>query len=219
MRMVWILAALVCWLGASWVDAQGRRERVTDDELLYFPNGKFLKEATLGYEQAAASLTWIRALQYFGKNVRTKSSFEHMYHLSDVITDLDPYFQEPYVFGAFVMLTNLNNPEGAMELLEKGRENNPESWRLYFESGLISYLSYRDSDTSARYFRRATELPDAPEYTYRFAAFMEEQRGSLEKALILWQTMAEEAKREEIRARAREKVEEIKLEIAAQEKS
>ncbi len=212
----YLLLALILGSASGYADYRFERPTVEGQELLYFPNGTLLKEACLGYEQAVAALTWLRALQYYGGHVRGDYEFRHMHHLCDVITDLDPRFEEPYVFGSYVMVTDLEEPDKAIALMRKGRENNPDSWRMQFESGIIGYLASGDRAQSADFFIRAAEYPDAPEYTLRFAAFMTEERGDLQQAVVMWKVVAESSKIKETRQRAQEKVEELEAAIKAQ---
>ena len=130
----YLLLALMLGGASGYVEHRFERPKVQGQELLYFPNGAFLKEACLGYEQAAAAFTWLRAVQYYGGHVRSDYNFQHMYHLCNVITELDSNFEEPYYFGSYVMVTDLEEPEKAMALMSKGREHNPDSWRMHFES-------------------------------------------------------------------------------------
>ena len=127
----WLLAVSL-WGGALLASPDVHAHKMEKEELFYYPSGAFLKEAVLGYDQAAAALAWLRSVQYYGEHVRSDQKFDLMYHLCDITTDLDPHFEEPYTFGSFVLLTEGKRPSAGMKLLEKGRAENPESWRIFF---------------------------------------------------------------------------------------
>lgn len=209
-----LLLAAALWGGAVALAPAARGARTSGEELLYYPSGKFAREASLGFEQAAASLAWLRVVQYYGEHVKTDRQFEMMFHLCDVVTDLDPLFEEPYIFGSFVLLTEGRDPAAGMKLLEKGRLANPASWRLQFETGFVEYLAYRDYPEAARFFRRASVLPGSPDYVRGFAAYLSEQAGSLEAALELWTEYRETTTNPARRAAAEAKVRELRERLA-----
>jgi hypothetical protein len=209
-----LVAAALLWGGALLVDPAAGVKRVESEELFYYPSGKFLREAVLGYEQAAAALAWLRTVQYYGEHVRSDREFQMMYHLCDIVTDLDPRFEEPYVFGSFVLMTDVGDVVRGLKLLEKGRANLPDSWRLQFESGFVYYSFLRDYGTAGMFFRNAVRLPGAPPYAASFAAYMAQRSGSPEAALMLWTEFASRTDNPALKERAEEKIEELKKELA-----
>jgi tetratricopeptide (TPR) repeat protein len=106
-------------------------------------------------------------------------------------------------------MTEGKRPSAGMELLRKGRENNPESWKLLFETGFIYYISWEDYEKAAEYFTEAARIPGAPEYTKRFAAFVTQRAGELQTSILLWQELAERTSNPQLREKARKKVEEL----------
>jgi hypothetical protein len=184
------------------------------EELMYYPSGAFLKEAVLGYDQAAASLAWLRTVQYYGEHARGDQNFDMLYHMCDVTTDLDPSFEEPYVFGSFILLTEGRRPSAGMRLLEKGREANPDAWRLFFETGFAYYIAWEDYAEAAKHFTAAANMPGAPEQASRFAAYVTYRAGELRTSLLLWADLAERTTNPELREKALEKVEELQATLA-----
>jgi hypothetical protein len=137
-----------------------------------------------------------------------------MYHLCDVVTDLDPRFEEPYVFGSWVLFTDGKRPAQGRDLLAKGLRQNPDSWAIAFENGFVHYVFLRDHRRAAECFRRAASLPGAPEYVGRFAAFASHRAGDLRMAIALWTRVAEQtdnpARRQLAEDRARELMAQLK---------
>ena len=210
-----LLLAAVFWAGSVWVGPRAERSDAVEQELLYYPSGKFLKNAVVGYAQAAAAVAWLQTVQYYGKHKRGDRVFDMMYHLCDIVTDLDPKFTEPYTFGSFVLFTDAGKPEEGFRLLQKAREKNPDSWEAFFESGFAYYVFAQDYPRAAGYFRKAAELPGAPEYTARFAAYVAQRAGELETSLVLWQELARRTDNPAMRKWAEEKIEEIQAKMAA----
>ena len=182
------LAAVVLLLGAGYLHASAgtRLARASDAELLYFPSGRFLRPAALGYETAAADVAWIRGIQYYGAHRLTDQNYARIGHVMSVVTDLDPRFEAPYVFGAFVLAQELARPEDGLELLAKGMHANPTSWLLAFETGFLHYVCRHDYEAASRWFVRASHLPGHPDYVERFAAFASQRAGNEAMATLLW---------------------------------
>ncbi len=211
------LAAALWGAAAAVSPRAGAGRPLAREELLYYPNGRLLREAALGYDQAAASAAWLRTVQYYGEHHRGDRTFDSMYHLCDVVTDLDPRFEEPYLFGSFVLLTEGHRPEEGMALLAKARRENPDSWRVLFESGFVDYIVWNKYAEAADYFRRAAALPGAPEYASRFAAYVSARAGETRTALLLWQELAQRSGNPDFRRMAEKKVEELQARLAAGE--
>ena len=203
------LFGISLWGGALLASPNAAAYKMEKQELFYYPAGPFLKEAVLGYDQAVSALTWLRAVQYYGEHARNDQEFDLLYHLCDITTDLDPHFEAPYTFGAFVLLTEGKRPSAGMKLLAKGRENNPESWRLHFETGFMYYIAWEDYPKAAHYFAAAAAMPGAPEYTNRFAAFVNYRAGELETSLLPWKALAARTTNPKLREKALEKIEEL----------
>ena len=69
---------------------------------LYIPTGKVLPYITLGYDQLLANVFWLKAGLYFGEKYLTDKNYTYLFHLLDFVTDLDPRFLVPYIFGGVV---------------------------------------------------------------------------------------------------------------------
>lgn len=156
------------------------------EELMYFPSGRFVKQAVLGYDHLAADLVWLRAVQYFGQHRMTDLKFEYLGHILDILTTLDPQFIHAYTFGALLLTHAAKEPDRAMELLQKGMRENPSDWRLPYITGFIHYVFLRDLRKAGEYFLKASRLPRASEKCLRFASFVYERAGEREVALRLW---------------------------------
>jgi tetratricopeptide (TPR) repeat protein len=183
----WLLA-LGLWGSACLVESAARERGSSArlEELLYYPSGFMVKEASLGYETAAADLGWLRAIQYYGEHRLTDQRFDRIDHVMRIIGDLDPSFLPPYDFGAFVLAQEMKQPDRGLRLLRRGLESNPDSWLLLFETGFLYYVCKRDPAAAARYFTLAGRMPDHPDYVERFAAFASQRAGDRDLAILLW---------------------------------
>jgi len=200
-----LLASLFFW-GAARSELLERRKltAIREEELLYYPSGYAVRGAAMGYETAAADLAWLRGIQYYGEHRLTDQKYDLIGHVMDIVTELDPSFVQPYVFGAFVMAQEMKETERGLDLLERGMRANPTNWRLAFEVGFLHYVCRHDYVSASRYFTWASRMPDHEPYVERFAAFASQRAGNTGMAILLWKQvlatgneyMQEVAKRE-----------------------
>jgi hypothetical protein len=187
-RIAGLVLTFLCLAGAASLERtqQARLARIREEELLYYPSGVAVRQATLGYETAAADIAWLRGIQYYGEHRMTDQKYAMIGHVMDSVTDLDPAFTQPYVFGAFVMAQELKEPARGLELLTRGLRANPTDWRLCFEVGFLHYVCRHDYASAARYFTWASRMPGREDYVPRFAAFASQRAGNRGMAVLLW---------------------------------
>ena len=183
-----IALALALLVGANllFALAKDRIQKNGEDELLYYPSGLMARQASLGYETAAADIAWLRGIQYYGEHRLTDQKFAMIGHVMEIVSDLDPAFIQPYVFGAFVLAQEMKEPERGLALLQRGRIANPDNWLLAFEVGFLHYVCLHNYRAAATYFTWASRLPGHPEHVERFAAFVNKKAGNHDMAILLW---------------------------------
>ena len=102
---------------------------------LYIPTGNVIPYITLGYDQLLANVFWLKASLYFGEKYLSDKKYIYLYHLLDLVTDLDPRFLVPYIFGGVVLPLEANAVDEGIQLLEKGLAYIPDDWRIWFHLG------------------------------------------------------------------------------------
>lgn len=192
---VW-LVLLIC-IGA-WIMPQAsldyRRARwAPPDALLFLPTGDYLDAASLGYQTVIADALYLWSIQYYGHH-RTPEGRRYLWRIYDVITDLDPAYEDVYLTGALVMAIDMGDPELAIRLLDKGAELNPGRWIYPVEAGHYAWMSLGDHDRAAFYFDRALALEGVPGIVRRMRAAMAEYSGDARSALALWVDIYESAR-------------------------
>jgi tetratricopeptide (TPR) repeat protein len=187
-----LLAALIFFGGAGVATRRmqaGDLGTRADRELMYFPSGRFLRALSLGNRTMMADLVWLRGLQYYGHHRLTDQRYDHVGHIFDVTTRLDPYFINAYIFGGLVLAAEGGDVDGALEFMKRGLCHNPDSYLLAFEIGFLYHVERRDYARAAYFYRRALRAPGCPDHVRRFAAFACERVELNEEALELWQEM------------------------------
>lgn len=160
-------------------------QRRTSRELLYLPNGKYLKIASLGQAPLVADLIYLWAIQYYA-NLEQEDRFRYVEHVfGNVIAELDPHYVDPYWIGGLILTVEVKDLEAGLRLLDLGFERNPDRWILPYLAGWECYYAGR-IELSADYFKRASEVPGAPAVVRRMRAGLLSRRSEPREALRLW---------------------------------
>jgi len=189
--------AWVMILGMAVAGVSGRQlERMSESRessasLLYLPNGKHLKVASLGQSSLLADLIYIWAIQYYANYDREDRQryVEHVF--KDVIAELDPHYIDAYWLGALILTVESHDLEGGLRLLDLGFENNPDAWVLPYLAGWECHYAH-EFERAAEYFRRASTVQDAPPMVRRLVGGMERRAGKTEQALREWQEILDD---------------------------
>jgi hypothetical protein len=168
-------ALIVCGvLGALSVVVQIERDRryATDrpeEQVLYVSSPTVMKRLVLSYDALAADVYWIRAIQHFGRERQGQDGAQDyplLYPLLDMATSLDPRFNLADRFGAIFLSEQPpggpGRPDLAIALLEKGIAEMPHKWEYYQDAGFVHYWARHDYVAAADWFKRGSEIKDAP---------------------------------------------------------
>jgi len=188
------IVLVVCFVASVLVrrSVDRLRAEATLEEVLYIPSPRALKAMSLGYEGLLADIYWTRAVQYFGgKHHQNSMQYQLLAPLLDITTTLDPHLLAAYEFGS-VFLTQkppagAGDPDKAVELVERGINDNPDQWRLYYDLGFIYYIEKHDPQAAADAFERGMKVPNAHPFLKVLAAAMAQQGGEKQKAKLLWE--------------------------------
>ena len=136
-----------------------RSKSPAESQALYLPSGKYLKITSFGFPEDA-DLIYIWSIQYYSHQDAAER-FKYLEHIyTNVISELDPLYVDPYLVGAMIMSMEANDDEMALWLLDKGIAANPDEWILAFNAGLC-YDRLKDYPRAVHYFELAVESPGA----------------------------------------------------------
>lgn len=179
-RVAAVVGVLALILGASAV-LRARDVRVpltqSGDRGLYVRSGPVARAFALSLKALAADMYWLRTIQHFGGDrlsQRRDRPFELLQPLLDLTTTLDPHFNVAYRFGAIFLAEPPPGGPGradqAVALLEKGLRAQPGKWQYAQDIGFV-YLWHRgDARQAALWFRKAADMPGAPNWLGPLAA-------------------------------------------------
>ncbi len=214
--LVLFLVALVAGLGLTRVRLEAIPGERVPAELLYLPEGPYLRALALGHEETLADLIYIWAIQYYSNFDDATLRFQYLEKVfGDAIAELDPLFDEVFLVGAMIMSIEAREPDMALRLYDKGLEHNPEAWQLAYWAGWECYLARR-YECARDYWARAVEMPEAPSQLMRLTAAALAKQGDLHAALARYQALYENPPDEKTKYVAERWVRRLQNEIGIQ---
>jgi tetratricopeptide (TPR) repeat protein len=192
---------------------RGRRWRSPAWDLLYLPNGRYLKFASIGYAPLLADFIYLWSIQYYGMyDPRVRYDLvEHIY--VNVVGELDPRYRDAYTLASLILIAEGKSPERAIRALEAGMERSPDDWLLPFEAGFIAFDSLRDYDRAARFFEASASRPGAHPMARRFHAEMFNKLGDKRASYEKWRNIHETAEDDFVRDIAFSHSHDLRIEI------
>lgn len=165
-------------------------------EVLYVPDARLMRLLFLGYDQAAADVTWLRTTEYFGRHFTTDRRYEWLEHFIDLILELDPRFRRVYHWAGTNVLygrrfTN-ENVERSNHYYRRALEEFPDDWEAAYRLGMNYYIEMTSDDPEERrrfreqgvqYLEMAANMPGAPAFLRRLVASLYGKLGKDEVAL------------------------------------
>lgn len=150
------------------------------EDVYYLPPLDWVRVFSLGWHEASADLIWLRALVYFGDELRQGGSVRHAFDYTEAMLALDPDFRAAYrwigVAGLYgPQAVTPDDVERAVAIMERGAARFPEDGPLAWDLGanlafeLAPILDDPDEKDRARarglpHLMRAVRLGAAPEW-------------------------------------------------------
>ena len=95
-----------------------------------------MKVAVLGYNNFIADLYYLKAHQYVGTQEVRKADFPQLYPIIDLVTDLDPKFLSPHLFGGLALSLSGMHVDESILILKKAYKMDPTVWQTGFLFGV-----------------------------------------------------------------------------------
>lgn len=187
-RVATLVLALACL--AVVVGYQvSRPARAASDPKVFVPAPDAFDALPDGYRLSLADAYWLYTVQYYGEHLETDYRFDSLYDIVNLVVTLSPKFHQAYISGAFALI-DAGSPDLSYKLLQRGFKRFPSDWHLPHYLGFFMYTFASDKKVGAKiageWYRKASELPDAPDWTGRIAASLLSKGGELKSSLELW---------------------------------
>lgn len=162
----------------------------------YVLPSKFSSVLAFGYKGLLADFLFLKSITFFGERHMVEKTlsgddWEYLIANLEVVTDLDPYFSDPYVF-AEANLAWEGKVKEANRLLEKGAEYRSWDWRIPYYLGFNHFYFFQDFGKGAEYIMKAARHPDSHAFLSTLGARLAYYGGkSRTAALFLKEMLAE----------------------------
>ncbi len=163
----------------------------------YIPKEMTTPDIVGDFNTIYADYIWFESLQYYGDRKAKRASLKYLLSIFNSITNLDPYFEQAYTFGATLVGTDGHNWAGCQELLKKGMVNIPDDWRMPFFMGFFNYIWYKHYKAAELWFKIAVKKPGCPENISHFIPFMHFRMGDYYTGMLMWIEIYNNAKNEQ----------------------
>lgn len=178
---------------------EDRKTWPVEEEYVLLPPPQAARFTSLGYNELAADTTWVRALVYYGSQIKGDENYRYLEKFIDNIIALDPQFKRAFTWA--VSAVTYKNGQGTQEefriaanYYEKAIKVYPEDWEFAWRGGLLYWFDVWDEDPTknaqfkergAELMERATRSPGAPDHLAGKATTMRTKLGQKERALDL----------------------------------
>lgn len=151
---------------ATWENRSLVREEIRADFVL---PSQFSRVLAFGYNGLLSDFQFLKLTTFLGERILRQEKIQDedwRYFKSCVesITDLDPYFLDPYLLAEGYLTWETGQYEEANRLLKKGVRYRTWDWRLPYFIGFNYFYFLRDYEKGADYVMKASRIPGAPEY-------------------------------------------------------
>lgn len=165
-------AAFVLFCQGAW---QMRAEVRRSAEAGYVIPSKFSRVLALEHKGLLSDYLLLKTITFFGERVMAEQplsdeDWNFIIGSLDAVTDLDPYFLDPYILGEGLLAWESGKYLEANRLLEKGRKYRTWDWQLPFYIGFNHFYFLGDNEKGATYLLEAARLPDSLSFLPDLAA-------------------------------------------------
>jgi hypothetical protein len=195
MRRSWLLALLVflpALAGILLVVPHVSSERTSlrhEEGIGFVLPSPLYRVVALEFKGILADVIFSRTMTWYGGKVirdekLSAEEWDWIYANMDVATDLDPYFNDPYLFGAVNLAWEADQVEAANALLEKALEKRDWDWSIPFYLGFNHFYFLQDNSRAAAYLMQASERPGGSGVLAQLATRLLYQERNTENAII-----------------------------------
>lgn len=191
--LITLLLSLVAHIFVSRQVWDTRAEARRSGEAAYVLPSRFSRILALGYQGLFSDYLFLKTLTFYGERqmLQKPLSEDDWHYLAtslDVVTDLDPYFFDPYIFAEGTMAWEGKIAE-ANKLLEKGWRYRDFDWRIPYFIGFNYFYFLQDHEKGGNYIMEAAKLPGSPRFLPTLAARLTYYAGKSETAILFLKGM------------------------------
>lgn len=164
----------------------------------YIIPSKFSRILAFGHQGVLSDYLFLKTATFVGGRsgagqMMSAADWDYVISSLDVVTDLDPYFSDPYVLAEGLLAWEAGMPEEANRLLKKGIEHRTWDWRLKFYVGFNYFYFLQDYASASDYIMAAAQMAGSPAYLSTLGARLAYYGGQSRTALLFLEEMLDDA--------------------------
>lgn len=202
---------LSAWSRTGLISSRSLRPSLPEHPPLYLPSVQSVKSITLGFNSLWSDLLWFNAINYFGKEFNAKQSYRWLYHMCDVVSELDPRASHVYEFCGTLLSWEAKRPEEAQRIFSKAIHFDPTQWRYWYLRGFNSWYFLERSDLAYSDLMKAASLSDAPPFVASLASGLLAETNNPQNTVLVLYDLLKNAKNEDAKSILREKLKQAVL--------
>ena len=170
---------------------------------LLFPSS-VSRIVALDYKGLLADVLFSRAQTFLGgklirKEKLSQEEWDWIYKSADIATDLDPYFLDPYYFGAMNLAWDAQRVNEANSLLAKALHYRTWDWTIPFYLGFNHFYFLQDNEKASEYLMEASHRPGASSMMVDLAVKLSHKVNRTENAIIFLENILKRTDDERLR--------------------
>lgn len=159
----------------------------------YVLPSKFSSVLALGYKGLLSDYLFLKTVTFYGerhvsKKALSELDWEYVISSLDVLTDLDPYFEDPYVFAEGCLAWEGRVVE-ANRILEKGRKYRTWDWRIPYFIGFNYFFFLHDYEKGGEFIMEAAKIPGSHSFLSTLGARLAYYGGKSQTAVLFLKEM------------------------------
>lgn len=200
--LVCSLVAAHLWLYSQVYASKSRLDQQV--QVRYVLPASFTHISSLDFKGITADFQFLQANFFIGEKIErsdtvTLEDWAYFKRIILAVTDLDPYFFDPYYIAGGLLAWGPHLYEDAIDILKKGMKYRPNDRRLPLTIGFYYFYFLNDSQNGAEYMAKAARIPGAPPYYATLAARLSYYAGEHEASVLLLKEMLDNTRDERIR--------------------
>ena len=125
------------------------------------PSSTSLRILSFGNVNLVADLMYIWAIQFFATK-SIKNRYDYAVKIFDIITDLNPKFEDPYLIGSTIIGLKSKNYRKAIDLLQKGKKYFKSNYYFDYHSGYFADYYLKDYKLAKKYYIQMSKYENMP---------------------------------------------------------
>lgn len=180
-----ILLLSLCFFSITKIEKYSRKPKLElspQDTTIHF-NETFVKALSFGQYRLTSSILWAETMLRSDIKHYSQGDLNNwIYRRLNLITTLDPYFYEAYLYGGMYLSIIKDDDLGAKKIYNKALKFYPDDIYLCLNAGYHFQLELFDYPKAIEIYKRIVNHPRVPKHIPRVLARLQSQQGNLEDA-------------------------------------